>query len=181
MNNPKTYKNSLTDAMNDIAKIDNSFFIGQGVLEGGHGISPTLEQINNKKKIELPVFEELQTGIALGMAMNDCFVVSIYPRFDFFILGLNQLVNHADKMIEMSNGNFTPNIIFRVAVGAKIPLDAGPQHTQNHSTALRAMLSRAKVIELDKSSNPYLEYKKAIQEKGIFVIVEHYDLYGEIL
>ena len=56
MNNLKTYKNSLTDAMTDIAKIDNSFFIGQGVLEGGHGISPTLEQINDKKKNRTPSF-----------------------------------------------------------------------------------------------------------------------------
>ncbi len=181
MNKINTYKLSLTEAMNDIAKIDSSFFIGQGVIDGGHGMSPTLEQINDKKKIELPVFEELQTGIALGLAMDDCFVVSVYPRFDFFILGLNQLVNHADKIIEMSDNKFSPNIIFRVAVGAKTPLDAGPQHTQNHCLAIKAMLSKIKVIELKKGSNPYLEYRKAIQEKGIFVIVEHYDLYGEKL
>ena len=97
MKKDHTYKFSLTESMNEIAKIKNSFFIGQGVVEGGHGMFPTLEQVEKKKKIELPVFEELQTGIALGLAMDDHFVVSIYPRFDFFLLGFNQLINHADK------------------------------------------------------------------------------------
>lgn len=181
MKKDHTYKFSLTESMNEIAKIKNSFFIGQGVVEGGHGMFPTLEQVEKKKKIELPVFEELQTGIALGLAMDDHFVVSIYPRFDFFLLGFNQLINHADKISEMSNNEFSPNLIFRVAVGAKKPLDAGPQHTQNHSAALKSMLSDIKVVELNANSNPYNEYKKAIQEKGIFVIVEHYDLYGKFL
>ncbi len=173
-----SYKQHLTDAMNEISMMDNSIFIGQGVKDGGHGISPTLEEVEDRKKIELPVFEELQTGLALGLAMDNNFVVSIYPRFDFFILSLNQLVNHVDKLPEMSNGEFLPNIIFRVAVGAKKPLDAGPQHTQNHTSALKMMLDWVKIIELSKGSNPRLEYQKALKQRGTFVMVEHYDLYG---
>ena len=38
-----SYKQHLTDAMNEISMMDNSIFIGQGVKDGGHGISPTLE------------------------------------------------------------------------------------------------------------------------------------------
>ena len=78
----------------------------------------------------------------------------------------------------MSNGEFLPNIIFRVAVGAKKPLDAGPQHTQNHTSALKMMLDWVKIIELSKGSNPRLEYQKALKQRGTFVMVEHYDLYG---
>ena len=177
----KTYRLYLTEAMNEIAKMKNSIFIGQGVVDGGHGMSPTLSDVERSKKIELPVFEELQTGMALGLAMDKRFVVSLYPRFDFFILSMNQLVNHVDKLIEMSANEFNANIIFRVAVGAKTPLDAGPQHTQNHSVALQKMLSNVKVIELKEHTNPFIEYKKAIQQKGIFVIVEHYDLYGKVI
>lgn len=181
MNDDETYKLHLKEAMNEIAKMENSIFIGQGVVEGGHGMSPTLSDIESKKKIELPVFEELQTGMALGLAIDKRFVVSLYPRFDFFILSMNQLVNHVDKIIEMSANEFDANIIFRVAVGAKTPLDAGPQHTQNHSAALQRMLSNVKVIELKEDTNPFIEYKKAIQQKGVFVIVEHYDLYGKVI
>ena len=46
-----SYKQHLTDAMNEISMMDNSIFIGQGVKDGGHGISPTLEEVEENLDI----------------------------------------------------------------------------------------------------------------------------------
>ena len=66
------------------------------------GIKEIIFIISEKKKIELPVFEEVQMGIAIGLAMEGYLPVTCYPRFDFLILAMNQLINHLDKVITMS-------------------------------------------------------------------------------
>ena len=45
---------------------------------------------------------------------------------------MNQLVNHLDKL---PLWGWHPKVIIRTMVGQTTPLDAGPQHTQNHSDA----------------------------------------------
>ena len=169
-----TYKDHLTLATSSLVNEFDFFIIGQGTRDGGHGMSATIDDKLYKNCIELPVFEETQTGIALGMGLSGINVISIYPRFDFFISGLSQLINHSDKLQSMSSGQFKPNIIFRVGVGAKIPLDAGPQHTNNYTKQLKEMLTSIKVHELKKNSNPSKVFEIIKREKGIHVVVEHY-------
>jgi pyruvate/2-oxoglutarate/acetoin dehydrogenase E1 component len=73
--------------------------------------------------------------MATGLALEGFVPITCYPRFDFFILAMNQLVNHLDKMREMSEDKMQPKVIIRVAVGSKKPFSAGPQHTQDHTEA----------------------------------------------
>ena len=176
---PKTYKQSLTDGMTRLVQEQNYFLIGQGVVDGGHGMCSTLPEQCVYQAIELPVFEETQTGIALGMGLAGINVISIYPRFDFFISGLSQLINHSDKLEVMSNGAFKPNIIFRVGVGAKVPLDAGPQHTNNYTKQLNEMLTSIHVHELSRGSDPKLVFDYIVDNGGLHLIVEHYEFYGD--
>ena len=37
-------------------------------------------------------------GMAIGLSLSGFIPVCCYPRFDFFILALNQAVNHLDKI-----------------------------------------------------------------------------------
>ena len=127
-----SYKNELIRAMEWLARKDDTIFLGQACKVSGHAISSTLEKVPDEKRIELPVFEEMQMGISTGMALEGFVPITMYPRFDFFILACNQLVNHLDKMRDMSKGDMTPRVIIRVAVGSKNPIDAGPQHTRPH-------------------------------------------------
>ena len=61
--------------------------------------------------------------------MNDGYrVVTFYPRWDFVILGVNQLINHLDKLEVMSDGEWKPNVIVRVGKGSDEPLGTGHQH-----------------------------------------------------
>ena len=109
----KSYKECLKLATSDLVQNKDYIIIGQGALDGGHGMCATIDPKLKENCVELPVFEETQTGMALGMGLAGKNVISIYPRFDFFISGLSQIVNHSDKLKIMSNGRFKPNIIFR--------------------------------------------------------------------
>ena len=67
----------------------------------------------------MPVFEDAQMGMSLGLAMNGFVPITCYPRFDFLILAFNQLVNHLDKVRKMSRNEIKPRVIIRTSVGSK--------------------------------------------------------------
>jgi pyruvate/2-oxoglutarate/acetoin dehydrogenase E1 component len=139
-----------------------------------------MKNVPQDKRVELPVFEEIQLGIATGMALEGWVPVTCYPRFDFFILSLNQLVNHLDKMQDMSNGDMRPKVIIRVAVGSKIPFSAGPQHTQNHTDAIRKMLTEIEVVEIKEPEEIFEAFKKAYEREDgkSTLIIEYSEFYG---
>ena len=119
-------------------------------------------------------------GISTGMALDGFVPVTMFPRFDFFILACNQLVNHLDKMRDMSKGEMTPRVIIRVAVGTKTPIDAGPQHTQNHTEAFRKMLTEVNVVEILEPEDVFPAFKEAYErsDSKSTLIIEHGEYYG---
>ncbi len=80
-------------------------FIGQAVEVPGTAMSNTVKDIPSGRRIELPVAEEFQMGMTIGLALQGQVSVSIYPRRNFLLLAANQLVNHLDKLGVMSNGS----------------------------------------------------------------------------
>jgi pyruvate/2-oxoglutarate/acetoin dehydrogenase E1 component len=159
---------------------DNVVFLGQACRVSGHAISSTLEKVPMDKRIELPVFEETQLGMSTGMALEGYVTVTMYPRFDFFILACNQLINHLDKMRDMSKNDMCPRVIIRVSVGSKNPIDAGPQHTQNHTEAIRQMLTDVNVVELKEPEDIFPAFKEAYEREDsrATLLVEHGEYYG---
>lgn len=157
------YKDQLIKSMEWLGQKEDIIFLGQACKVSGHAMSDTLKNVPIEKRIELPVFEETQMGISTGMALEGFVPVSIYPRFDFFILAANQLINHLDKIKEMSEGNMKPKVILRVSVGSKEPFDAGPQHTQNYTEAFRRMLSDVNLVELVSPDEILPEFKSAYE------------------
>ena len=127
------YSKQVKKSMKYLASKKNTIFLGQSVIFPGNLIFKTLDHINNKKKLEIPVFEEVQMGMSLGMALNGLYPITCFPRFDFLLCAMNQLVNHTDKVEALTKGQFPCGMIIRVLVGAKEPLDGGVQHTQNYT------------------------------------------------
>ena len=173
------YMDELTRSMEYLGKFDNTIFIGQSVKFSGNSIFNTLKTIPQKKKIELPVFEDVQMGLSTGLALQGFLPITCYPRFDFLILAFNQLINHLDKIKYMSDNTINLKIIIRVAVGAKKPLNGGPQHTQNYSKLLKNTLTEVSLIELKKAKEIFPIYKKIYKEKQkkAYILVEYSDLY----
>ncbi len=117
-------------------------------------------------------------GLSTGLALNGFIPVTCYPRFDFLILSLNQLVNHLDKIKEMSLGKLKAKVIIRTSIGARKPLDGGPQHTQDHTLALKKMLKNVEVIKLNKTEQIFKAYKKALNRKdGRSTLLVEYGAY----
>lgn len=171
------YFDELKKAMQMLAENENVIFIGQSVGYKGTALFKTLEGIPDSRRIELPVFEDVQMGISTGMALKGFIPISFFPRMDFLILGVNQLVNHLDKMEEMSNGQFKPKVIIRTAKGSISPLFPGPQHCQDHTEALKCMLKNVNVVKLIKKEDILPEYKKALESDKSTILIEIPDLY----
>ena len=172
------YKDSLTNMMTKLGKMDNTVFLGQQILFPGNPMSGTLINVPKEKMIELPVMEDSQMGMSLGMAMAGKFVVTFYPRWDFLICAANQLVNHVDKIELMSNGQWKPNIIIRVAKGSEIPLNPGPQHRGNYFNEFQSITQTVKFFDCLTVDDIEKAYNHAINEGGITLINEYPEKYN---
>ena len=175
------YVEHLIESMEYLAKDPRTVFIGQSVCYSGNSIYNTLKTIPNDRKIETPVFEETQMGLSIGLALNGYIPVTCYPRFDFLLLAVNQMVNHLDKMEEMTQGVFKPRVIVRTSIGAKVPLDGGIQHTQNHTDAFRLLLDNMDVVLLQNKEDIFPAYKRAIEREDSksTLIVEFGEFYNQ--
>ncbi len=159
----------------------NTIFIGQAVEFPGTAMFNTLSDVPNKKLLELPVAEEMQMGITLGLAMNKNVTVSIFPRWNFVLYGINQLINHIDKFKEMSGTSIKPKIIIRTGIGSKRPLHPQFQHIGDFSNAIQKMGRNIEVIKLKKPNDIFPAYKKAYFRKDLVstILVEYGDYYNE--
>ena len=173
------YKDELIRSMKWLGEKDNTLFLGQATAFSGHAISGTLTEVSKDKLIELPVIEEVQMGMCAGLSLEGYVPISIYPRFNFMMLAINQLVNHIDKMKEMSKGMLVPKVIVRVAVGASKPIDGGAQHTQDFTESIKSMLTDTELIELKEPDDVFDSFVYAYNRNGSTVIVEWGDYYSE--
>lgn len=171
------YKEEILKATDMLAEDKRVLFIGQNVIYGGPvAIQESLENVPLTKIIELPVAEEMQMGLSIGLALEGYIPVSIYPRMDFLILAINQLVNHLDKIRMMSVGRYCPKVIIRTFIGSRKPLDAGLQHTQDHSEALRHMLHEIEIETLIDAEDILPAYKIALANNKSTILIEMSEL-----
>ena len=167
------YREEITKAMALLAMDERVVFLGQSVVfPGPVAIAESLEGIPLSRRVELPVAEEMQLGISIGLALEGYVPVSIFPRMDFLILAMNQLVNHLDKIEEMSCGRFRPKVIIRTCVGAKSPLNPGPQHCQDHTEMLKACLTNVDVVRLERAEDIVPAYRHALESERSTILIE---------
>ena len=173
-----TYQEEIIKAMHLLAEHPNTLFLGQSVKWPGTGLYHTIKDIPDNKKIELPVLEDIQMGISIGLSLEGFIPISIYPRWDFLILATNQLVNHLDKMEQMSDGQFKSKVIIRTAIGSIKPLFPGPQHMQDHTEAFKLMCKNINIVKLTSKEMIIPEYEKALYSDKSTILVEEPDLYN---
>ena len=175
------YKNQLIRSMEWLSEKEDTIFIGQSVKYSGNAIYNTLKSIPDDKKIELPVIEDLQMGISMGLALEGYVPVTCYPRFDFLLLACNQLVNHLDKINYMSKGQMNPKVIIRTSIGAKKPLDGGIQHTQNHTNAFKNLLTDVNIVLLNEEEEIFPAFELAYSRTDLksTLLIEWGDYYND--
>ena len=173
------YKDELVRSMEWLSEKDNTIFLGQSVSYSGNAIFNTLKTLPEEKRIELPVFEEIQMGMSTGMALEGYVPISCYPRFDFLLRAMDSLVNHLDKFQVMTENNWKPKVKLRTSIGSTNPLNGGVQHTQDYTKQFKEMLTEVEVVMLDKTENIFTEFKNAYERDGSTLLIEHGDYYND--
>lgn len=173
-----TYQDEITKAMKMLSDNKRTIFLGQCVSYAGCTFG-SLSDIPIEKKIELPIMEDTQMGMSIGLALEGYIPVTIYLRMDFLILAMNQIVNHLDKIELMSHGQFKPKVIIRAIVGNKTVLDAGPQHSQDHTDLFRKCLTNINVIKLLNKDKIIWNYRKALESDKSSLMIELRELYDK--
>lgn len=174
-----TYFDELCSAMEMLAKRPDTIFLGQGVGCNGTTMSATFRDVPADRRIEMPVAEELQMGMAIGMAIEGFLPVCIFPRWNFVLRAADQLVNHLDRLPLYSDGGYKPRVIIRTAVPSVSPFNPGPQHDDDFSAAFRRMLRTVKVLSLNKADDIIPNYTWATRVDHSVILVEHTEQYKD--
>jgi pyruvate/2-oxoglutarate/acetoin dehydrogenase E1 component len=168
-----TYFNELDRTMTWLSDQPNTVFLGQSVAYPGNALYKTLLSVPESKKLEMPVAEDLQMGLSIGLSLAGRVPISIYPRMNFLMCAMNQLVNHLDKMSIYSNGEYNPKVIVRVCVGSEKPMNPGVQHYGDYPIHLDTI----PIVRLKNKEDIFRQYELAYYANHSTLLIEYADLY----
>ncbi len=147
------YRQALRDAMvEEMRKDENIFLMGEEVAEydGAYKVSQgMLAEFGAKRIIDTPISELGFTAIAVGASTNGLKPIVEFMTWNFALLAIDQIVNHAAKMLSLSNGQFSCPIVFRGPNGSAGQLGA------THSTSFEAWYAHIPGLKVISVSNPY--------------------------
>jgi pyruvate/2-oxoglutarate/acetoin dehydrogenase E1 component len=175
------YFKRVVQATRLLSDREDVLFLGQSISYPGNVLFNTLEaaEVPLEKRIELPVIEDAQMGMSIGLAIQGFLPVTMFPRFDFLLCATNQLVNHLDKFPLMSRRLIVPKVIIKTVVGSVKPLFPGYQHCGDYTEGYRLMLKNVDVVKLENAEEVVPAYEEAICSRRSTLIVEVADLYYE--
>ena len=127
------FREALREAMVEEMRLDkNVYLIGEEVAEynGAYKVSlGMLDEFGPERVIDTPIAETGFSGIGIGSAMNGLRPIVEFMTFNFSLVAMDQIINGAAKMYQMSGGQFNVPIVFRGPTGNAGQL--GAQHSQN--------------------------------------------------
>jgi pyruvate dehydrogenase E1 component beta subunit len=175
------FREALREAMQEEMRRDqNVFLMGEEVAEynGAYKVSQgMLDEFGAKRVIDTPIAELGFSAIAVGAAMNGLRPIVEYMTWNFAVLALDQILNHASKTLAMSGGQFSCPMVFRGANGSAGQLGA------QHSVAFESYYANIPGIKVISVSNPYDAkglLKSAIRDNDPVVFMESEVMYGEM-
>ena len=164
-----TYRDELVMAMGCLASRKNTIFVGQAVEFPGTFMYETLSLVPAGKRLEMPVAEQFQLQFCIGLAQAGYIPICIYPRQNFMLYALGDIVNTLDKLE-------TGKVIIRVASGTTKPVFPGIQHVGDYRSPIVNMVNKINVSRVSKGSI-VASYKEAFASSVSSILVEHGDLY----
>jgi pyruvate/2-oxoglutarate/acetoin dehydrogenase E1 component len=175
------YFDELKRAMDSLALDERTIFLGQAVACPGTAMSNTLRDVPRHKLLEMPVCEEMQMGVTNGLALAGHVPVSVFPRWNFLLLAANQLVNHLDKLGQMTQGACQPKAIIRTGIGSERPLHPQHQHVGDFTDAFRLLCPNIEIVRLEEPAEVFPAYQKALEREDgkSTILVEYGDYYSE--
>jgi len=155
------------------------FLMGEEVAEynGAYKVSQgLLDEFGPKRIIDTPIAELGFAGIGVGAAMNGLRPVIEFMTFNFSLVAIDQIVNSAAKMLNMSGGQFTVPIVFRGPSGSAGSLGA------QHSQVFESWYANVPGLKVVSPSNPYDAkglLKSAIRDEDPVIFMESEQMYGD--
>lgn len=174
------FREALREAMNEEMRIDQDIFLmGEEVAEynGAYKVSQgMLEEFGEKRIIDTPIAELGFAGIGVGAAMNGLRPIIEFMTFNFSLVAIDQVINSAAKMYQMSGGQFNIPIVFRGPTGSAGQLGA------QHSQAFENWYANCPGLKVVVPSNPYDAkglLKTAIRDNDPVIFMESEQMYGD--
>lgn len=174
------FREALREALSEEMRRDEKIFLmGEEVAEynGAYKVSQgMLAEFGPKRVIDTPIAELGFAGIAVGAAMNGLRPVVEFMTFNFSLVAIDQVINSAAKMLEMSGGQFNIPMVFRGPTG-----NAG-QLAAQHSQAFESWYANCPGLKVVVPANPYDAkglLKTAIRDNDPVIFMESELMYGD--
>jgi len=174
------FREALREAMTEEMRRDPSIFLmGEEVAEynGAYKVSQgMLDEFGAKRIIDTPIAELGFAGIAVGAAMNGVRPIVEFMTFNFSLVAIDQVINAAAKMYQMSGGQFNIPMVFRGPTGSAGQLGA------QHSQAFENWYANCPGLKVVVPSNPYDAkglLKSAIRDNDPVIFMESEQMYGD--
>jgi pyruvate dehydrogenase E1 component beta subunit len=174
------FREAVCEAMREEMRRDESVYLmGEEVAEynGAYKASKgMLEEFGNKRVIDTPISELGFSGIAIGSTMSGNRPIVEYMTFNFSLVGIDQIINNAAKIRQMSGGQFNCPIVFRG------PTASAGQLGATHSQAFESWYANTPGLKVVVPSNPYDAkglLKSAIRDDDPVIFMESEQMYGD--
>ena len=174
------FREAIAEAMSEEMRRDEKIFLlGEEVAEynGAYKASQgMLDEFGPKRIIDTPIAELGFAGIATGAAMNGLRPIVEFMTFNFSLVAIDQIINSAAKMMQMSDGQFPMPIVFRG------PSASAGQLGAQHSQAFESWYANCPGLKVVCPSNPYDAkglLKAAIRDNDPVVFMESEQMYGD--
>ena len=174
------FREAIAEAMSEEMRRDESVYLmGEEVAEynGAYKASKgMLDEFGPKRVIDTPIAELGFGGIAVGSTMTGNRPIVEYMTFNFSLVGIDQIINNAAKIRQMSGGQFNCPIVFRGPTGSAGQLGA------THSQSFDNWFANTPGLKVIVPSNPYDAkglLKAAIRDNDPVIFMESEQMYGD--
>ena len=174
------FRQAIAEAMSEeMRREEKVFLLGEEVAEynGAYKASQgMLAEFGAKRVVDTPIAELGFAGIATGAAMNGLRPIVEFMTFNFSLVAIDQIINSAAKMMQMSNGQFPMPMVFRG------PSASAGQLGAQHSQAFESWYANCPGLKVICPSNPYDAkglLKAAIRDNDPIIFMESEQMYGD--
>ena len=174
------FREAICEAMSEEMRRDETIYLmGEEVAEynGAYKASKgMLDEFGEKRVIDTPISELGFSGIGVGSTMTGNRPIIEFMTFNFALVGIDQIINNAAKIRQMSGGQFPCPIVFRG------PTASAGQLAATHSQAFESWYANCPGLKVIVPSNPYDAkglLKSAIRDNDPVIFMESEQMYGD--
>jgi pyruvate dehydrogenase E1 component beta subunit len=174
-----SYREALNQAMREEMERDEAVFImGEevGYYNGAYKVTQgLLQRFSERRVVDAPIAEMGFAGVGVGAAMVGLRPIIEFMTFNFSLVAIDQIVNNAAKIFQMSGGQYNVPIVFRGPGGPAVQV--GSQHSQSLESYY-AHVPGLKVVMPSTAYDAKGLLKTAIRDDNPVVFIEGETLYN---